>query len=69
MLERSRKLAEPLHRPLVVPYVGLTVVTRAMSAAKGALLAAIPTRWVREIPEIPIAVYVLLMIVSVLLTR
>ena len=69
VLERSRKLAEPLHRPLVVPYVGLTVVARALSAAKGALLAAIPTRWVREIPEIPIAAYIVLLFVSVLLTR
>lgn len=49
--------------------MGLTVVARALSAAKGALLAAIPTRWVREIPEIPIAAYVVLVFVSVLLTR
>ena len=69
VLERSRKLAAPLHRPLVVPYVGLTVVARALSAAKGTLLAAIPTRWVREIPEIPIAAYVVLVFVLVLLTR
>lgn len=62
-------LAQPLHRPLVVPYVGLTVVARALSAAKGALLAAIPTRWVREIPEIPIAAYILLLFISVLFTR
>ncbi len=48
MLERSRELARPLHRPLVLPYVGLTVVARALGAAKGALLAAIPSRWVRS---------------------
>ncbi|KAK9827295.1 hypothetical protein WJX81_001582 [Elliptochloris bilobata] len=69
VLERSGKLAQPLHRPLVVPYVGLTVVARALSATKGALLAAIPTRWVREIPEIPIAAYVVLLFILVLLTR
>jgi len=50
VLERSRELAQPLHRPLVLPYVGLTVVARALGAAKGALLAAIPSRWVRTRP-------------------
>ncbi len=50
VLERTRELARPLHRPLVLPYVGLTVVARALGAAKGALLAAIPSRWVRTRP-------------------
>ena len=69
VLERSRVLAQPLQRPLVVPYVGLTVVARALSAVKGMLLGAIPSRWVREIPEIPIAAYILLLFMSVVLTR
>ncbi len=54
---------------MALPFLGLIVVSRILEPLKGQLLAALPMRYYRELPEIPIAIYIGFLVVSVIINR
>ena len=68
-IAKSKQVIQPLRAALALPFLGLLVVTRLLEPLKGHVLVALPVRYYRELPEIPIAIYVGLTILSVILNR
>ena len=54
---------------MALPFLGLIVGTRILDPIKVRLLTALPMRYYRELPEIPIALYVGSAILSVIINR
>ena len=68
-IAKSKQVIQPLRAALALPFLGLLVITRILEPLKGRVLVALPVRYYRELPEIPIAIYVGLTILSVILNR
>lgn len=54
-MRRSQALLRQLRGPLLAPFLGLIVVGKALQPLKAVALANLPTRFYRDLPEIPIA--------------
>lgn len=68
-LERSKQLVQPLRAAVALPFLGLILFTRILTPLKGRLLAALPMRYYRELPEIPIALYFGFTVLAVIIHR
>lgn len=54
-VQRSQALLRRLRGPLLAPFIGLIVIGKALQPLKALALANLPTRFYRDLPEIPIA--------------
>lgn len=68
-IARSKTFIKPLRAAVALPFLGLIVGTRILNPLKMRLLTALPMRYYRELPEIPIALYVGSAILSVIINR
>lgn len=70
-IARSNELTKlsGVKKALLWPYVGLIVALRLVSMARTPALSALPSRWIKDVPEIPFLVYCLFIFMSVMLSR
>ena len=68
-LEKSKQVVQPLRAAVALPFLGLIIFTRLLDPLKGQALAALPMRYYRELPEIPIALYLGFTILAVIIHR
>ena len=70
-MTRSQQLSKlrGVKKALLWPYVGLIVAVRLVSVGRGPLLSLLPSRIIREVPEIPFAIYCAMLFLSVVLNR
>lgn len=68
-ITRSKEVIQPLRAAVALPFLGLIVVSRILEPLKGQVLAALPMRYYRELPEIPIALYISFSVASVIINR
>ncbi|KAL3143273.1 hypothetical protein ABBQ38_002118 [Trebouxia sp. C0009 RCD-2024] len=68
-LDRSKQLVQPLRAAVALPFLGLILFTRILTPLKGRLLAALPMRYYRELPEVPIALYFAFTVLAVIIHR
>ncbi len=68
-IAKSKHVIQPLRAAVALPFLGLIVITRILKPLQGRVLAALPMRYYRELPEIPIAVYIGFVVLSVILHR
>ena len=70
-IARSHELTKlrGVKKALLWPYVGLIIALRAVSLGKSPILGALPTHVVKDVPEIPFAIYCSILFLSVLLSR
>lgn len=68
-IARSKEVIQPLRAAVALPFLGLIVVSRILEPLKGRVLAALPMRYYRELPEIPIVLYIGFSVVSVIINR
>ena len=65
----SKSLMRPLRSALAVPYVGLLLTTKLLAFLGQFALTALSPRIARDIPEIPLAVYVAVALTTLILHR
>ncbi len=68
-IRRSQSLLKPLRWVLAGPFLGLLLSKRLLDVAKGLLLTAMPPRFYRQLPEVPIGILVGATLLSVVLAR
>ncbi len=70
-IARSNELTKlsGVKKALLWPYVGLIIALRLVSMARTPALSALPSRWIKDVPEIPFLVYCLFIFMSVVLSR
>ncbi|CAK0782521.1 hypothetical protein CVIRNUC_005739 [Coccomyxa viridis] len=70
-IARSHELTKlrGVKKALLWPYVGLILALRAVSLGRSPILGALPTHVVKDVPEIPFAIYCSIVFLSVLLSR
>ena len=68
-LKASKSLMRPLRSALAVPYVGLLLTTKLLAFLGQFALTALSPRIARDIPEIPLAVYVGVALTTLILHR
>ena len=70
-IARSHELTKlrGVKKALLWPYVGLIIALRAVSLGRSPILGALPSHVVKDVPEIPFAIYCSIVFLSVLLSR
>ncbi|DBA68982.1 TPA: hypothetical protein ACH3X2_013154 [Trebouxia sp. C0005] len=68
-IARSKDLIQPLRAAVALPFLGLIVISRILDPLRLQVMAALPTRYYRELPEIPIALYIGFQVASVIVNR
>ncbi len=70
-IKRSKEMmkVKGVTKALLWPYVGLIIAMRLVSTGRTPILAALPTRFVRDVPEIPFLIYTSSMLFSLVLSR
>lgn len=68
-LEKSKQLVQPLRAAVALPFLGLILFTRFLNPLKGIVLAALPTRYYHDLPEIPIVLYFGFTVLAVIIHR
>ncbi|KAK9817131.1 hypothetical protein WJX72_010003 [[Myrmecia] bisecta] len=68
-LARSARLAKPLRKALLWPFLLVILATRIVGPIRGLLLSRIPQRLYSQVPEVPIVVYLATVLVSVFFNR
>lgn len=68
-IRRSGELVRPVQWTFAVPYLAFLAAPRLISMLKETLLRVVPPRILREVPELPICAYFLLVAMSVLASR
>lgn len=70
-IARSNELTKlsGVKKALLWPYVGLILALRLVSLGRTPILSALPTHIVKDVPEIPFAIYCAFIFLSVVLSR
>ena len=68
-MARAKELVRPLRAAAALPFLGLMFLTNIMEPVKGQVLAAMPVRWYRELPEIPILVFIAFSLLTLVIQR
>lgn len=58
-----------LRAAAALPFLGLKIFTVLLKPFQGQVLAALPMRYFRELPEIPIALYVGFTVLGIMIHR
>ncbi|KAK9812283.1 hypothetical protein WJX73_009984 [Symbiochloris irregularis] len=68
-LQRSQQRLRPFWRNIAWPYLALVLSARALEVVKVAAFGALPARLQRDLPELSIAIFVVLSLVTFMLCR
>ena len=68
-IQRAKRLVEGRRRPLLIAMAIPVALVRLLNGAKQGGLMLLPPRYFKDLPEIPIGAYALLVVASVILCR
>ena len=68
-VQRAKRLVEGRRRPLLIAMAIPAALIRLMNSAKQGGLMLLPPRYFKDLPEIPIGAFALVVVASVILCR